>query len=1176
MPATSGKEVTLTISAKDNASAEISKIEKAIRGINKVDNQKGVLKLTQDLRKEAKQLETEFEQVNQRIRQLISQRYPRDSGPVQQEIARARELKTEIQQRTNAIGRLRILSRDASSENVRNLTAQKNAAVAAVTPLVTGTQEAVREQKALSNAVEQTTTQLRRQTAAARNTGGGTLARIRESQGGLIDREVSTIQTRQGRGFLGLRPYELQNLSYQINDVVTGLASGQRPMQVFSQQIGQIAQILPGVVLNLAKFAATFGAPFLAILPGIVRIQTFNNHLEEFNKTLALNADAARYSVPELAKFAQQLDDAGLSAKDARESINSLINAGIDRDRFDGLIETAQSLSKALGKDMSEAMQLTLKSFDNGIDGVRELDRQLNFLTAQQYSNIQAMVEHGSEAEAVAEAQRILQDRMDEFARKSQGSWGRAFETLGEAWQSFTELLASSRLTAFVIKEIDQFGKDIGQIAEEIKTAIALVEDATSNSTAELEQQLEELRRQRREVEGLDTPYGRLSRQDLDERIIDTEREIRNIRAADAREKEADEAERIAEEAEREKKARQDIGILAAERANELLEEGDLTEQASKERFLQIETEKLINEAKERGVELTAEQLKNERELLGLAYERREASSFYKELSGVSDGIEASIRLLEKFEGFQQTAKHDVNAQRLGFGSDTITDASGNVRRVRAGDSVTREQAYLDLERRIKTEFLPAVVNAVGEGVFSALSPQQQGALVSLGYNYGAGAWDDDLAAVAAAVRSGDSSAVAAAISSLQGHNDGINRNRRLQEASFFSDAASESYEGQQVDEFLKKREEAAKAAERQAEAEKQANTAVADQIQQMQFELSLQDQTARQQAIQNALRDAELTKKKAGLELTEQERAEIEHLAAAQYDRENAEKIATEELNRLLERRSLLLQQAQTAQAEGEDSTFQNLRTEIQSLDGELQEAANKAIAFWQSIGGAAADNAILKIKATLQNLEQLEAKVLDAAQLNEQLADTGVDAMQSFAQATAEGENAADAFWTAMRTGIANFILEITAAIAKQLLLNALTGGGGSGGGVGGFIASIGNTIAGVNHEGGVAGGSGTRRTVSAAAFMNAVRYHTGGIGGLKPNEVPSILKKGEEVLTEDDPRHINNGGGGSNVNIKQVNVIDPAEIQAQALQDEEGQRVLFNFFSRNAQKINQSLNR
>ena len=41
---------------------------------------------------------------------------------------------------------------------------------------------------------------------------------------------------------------------------------------------------------------------------------------------------------------------------------------------------------------------------------------------------------------------------------------------------------------------------------------------------------------------------------------------------------------------------------------------------------------------------------------------------------------------------------------------------------------------------------------------------------------------------------------------------------------------------------------------------------------------------------------------------------------------------------------------------------------------------------------------------------------------------------------------------------------------------------------------------------------------------------QYHTGGVVGLKADEVPAVLKKGEEVLTEGDSRHRNNLSGSS----------------------------------------------
>lgn len=70
---------------------------------------------------------------------------------------------------------------------------------------------------------------------------------------------------------------------------------------------------------------------------------------------------------------------------------------------------------------------------------------------------------------------------------------------------------------------------------------------------------------------------------------------------------------------------------------------------------------------------------------------------------------------------------------------------------------------------------------------------------------------------------------------------------------------------------------------------------------------------------------------------------------------------------------------------------------------------------------------------------------------------------------------------------------------------------GGGGRGGLLGGFI------IPGILHSGGVAGrdGYGHGRAVSPSVFNGAKRYHSGGVAGLAPGEVPAILQRGEVVI-------------------------------------------------------------
>jgi hypothetical protein len=51
-----------------------------------------------------------------------------------------------------------------------------------------------------------------------------------------------------------------------------------------------------------------------------------------------------------------------------------------------------------------------------------------------------------------------------------------------------------------------------------------------------------------------------------------------------------------------------------------------------------------------------------------------------------------------------------------------------------------------------------------------------------------------------------------------------------------------------------------------------------------------------------------------------------------------------------------------------------------------------------------------------------------------------------------------------------------------------------------------------------------------VPAMAFANAPRLHNGGWAGLKSDEVPAILQRGERVLSRRESRAYGDGGGGN----------------------------------------------
>lgn len=139
-------------------------------------------------------------------------------------------------------------------------------------------------------------------------------------------------------------------------------------------------------------------------------------------------------------------------------------------------------------------------------------------------------------------------------------------------------------------------------------------------------------------------------------------------------------------------------------------------------------------------------------------------------------------------EGFINKAKWDRNHYRVGFGSDTYVDEMGKVREVTADTTITIQQAWEDLGRRIG-EFQRTIVSQIGPDFWASFNEDQKTALTSIAYNYG-----ELPQRIVKAIQTGDKGQVAQAINALGSDNGGINAGRRAKEAELFGgDAFSAS-----------------------------------------------------------------------------------------------------------------------------------------------------------------------------------------------------------------------------------------------------------------------------------------------------------------------------------------------------------------------------------------------
>lgn len=184
-----------------------------------------------------------------------------------------------------------------------------------------------------------------------------------------------------------------------------------------------------------------------------------------------------------------------------------------------------------------------------------------------------------------------------------------------------------------------------------------------------------------------------------------------------------------------------------------------------------------------------------------------------------------------------------------------------------------------------------------------------------------------------------------------------------------------------------------------------------------------------------------------------------------------------------------------------------------------EAAASADKVTEALTKAGGAAkgTKGALTGFKAVGQSLKDYAATAMDWGKgLGETL--------------TSAFSGAESAFRSFVETGKLDFkglVRSILADLAVLAFKNAVLGP------IANALSGVfggGTTTAAVSHTGGMVGLSGTSRRVPAAVFVGAPKMHSGGWAGLRPDEVPTILQRGERVLNRREAAGYAPGGAAS----------------------------------------------
>jgi len=200
-------------------------------------------------------------------------------------------------------------------------------------------------------------------------------------------------------------------------------------------------------------------------------------------------------------------------------------------------------------------------------------------------------------------------------------------------------------------------------------------------------------------------------------------------------------------------------------------------------------------------------------------------------------------------------------------------------------------------------------------------------------------------------------------------------------------------------------------------------------------------------------------------------------------------------------------------------------------SLD-DAAAAADRVTTALDSSAAAAKKAGKANKDASDQAVTGWDAVVKSLSDYAEKARDIGADVGNALVNAFQGAENAIGEF---VKTGklkfgelVTSLIADLAKLAARRFILGPIANA------LSGVLGSAGGLFANILHAGGMVGATGPGRMVPAMAFAAAPRMHSGGWAGLRPDEVPAILQRGERVLSRREAAAAARGSAAPAVNV------------------------------------------
>lgn len=280
-------------------------------------------------------------------------------------------------------------------------------------------------------------------------------------------------QTNQGFNILArnarMAQFAVTNLGFQLNDVVSGLVSGQNPFQIMAQQGGQIIQafvqgggVIPvlratGTALRALATPAmgvTLGLGTVAVGLGVLidRALTGQQSVRQFGVMLRALGSEGTTTADEMEAAAKRLRDVGLSASDARAALRTAARSGLDRGAGERLVRIGQNLIPALGED---ALKTFLDAAAGGVEPLGKLAVQLGLVTRGEVEVAREAAKTGNQFAILERWITLIEQHTKGMHKDAMSPLAKMFDTLGENFQKMLDAMANSKAIQLVVNGLN-------------------------------------------------------------------------------------------------------------------------------------------------------------------------------------------------------------------------------------------------------------------------------------------------------------------------------------------------------------------------------------------------------------------------------------------------------------------------------------------------------------------------------------------------------------------------------------------------------------------------------------------------------------------------------------------------------------------------------------------------